>query len=619
MAATFRGSDGYDATSGDGLGGLVTLSATTAGAQVGDLLVAFIGRYVGSNTPGVTPPAGWTQLQYASGTSVYDYSGWSFYRFMVAGDTTFTWSGLYSYRHGVLLAYANAAAIDNSGVVSGGGTSRTTPIISASVANCVAVHAYGLMADSTFPIATISTPTGTTSRAYKATQPPIAIRAVDEVRSASGNTVGRLASWPLAAASVAHVVLIAPGIGKTGSAASGRSASGVSVYIASTSRVGSGARGSSASGVKVLIPANYKIKAGAVSAGLVATGAKTQTRTKAGSASAGAAALGTREHTRVQSGSAAWGAAATGLYETDKHRTGSTELGLVAVGQRTVTLNRDGTAELGTSAVSTHIRESVKTGSCAAGLEASGERSLVITRSGEAVTQPLGQGERFVDYDRYGSAEAGSAGSGVRERDVTVVGSAAIGADGTATYVVKNLIRSGTGTAGGSAQVEFQTEYVRTGTSAAGATIIASHLVQLPPTQTTAGSIRAQLRRAGVETPIFRDAPDGEANFPFIVIKEAQAEVREARFNSYDDPQGHMAEDVRIEIWQAWRNASGQVAESYTLPDQVTKALVGSRLPSSVTQVTGVRVRSRTRKLEEEKNRVIETLIIEVHRLLAGV
>jgi hypothetical protein len=625
MAATFRGTHGVNQTSSDGLGGHVVLSSTTAGALVGDLMLVVVAKrndgIEGYGT--MTPPAGWTQLQFATGSSTYTWNSWSFYRFKESGDTTFTWTGMGTYRTGLMLAYEGAAGVNNSGVVGGGGTNRTTPVVTATVADVVVAHFYTIMADSTSPVITISVPTGTTSRGYPIPLTPVAIRGVDEVRG-SGNTQGRQALFNVAGGNVGHVVVITPGIGRSGTGVVGHAGSGVKVYAPSTIRSGAAAVGSAASGAKILLVATDRVKVGSAACGGAASGVLSRTVEKTGFAASGHAGSGAAVQyvptVWTPSGAGIQGSDASAILERTIEREGSAAGSWSAAGGRELHWLKQGSAALGGSASGERSVTFERSGSAAHGWFAGGDNGVTHTKAGETVVgfHAAGVGGT-TNIAKSGEAAVGFSGLGVGgNTNVIVSGEAVVGFSASGVSDATNIVVSGQAAAGHAVAVDFQTEYFRLGSGVLGNVGASSLRLQVPATYTTAGSIRTQLVRAGVTVPIFRDAPGEGTALPYIVVREAESVAREGVFSSYSDPQGHIAEDVAVEIWQQWRNpTTSRVEESYTLPDQVAAALTGTGLMASAIPIMGVRVRRRTRRREEQTNRVVEALTVEVHRTLA--
>lgn len=127
---------------------------------------------------------------------------------------------------------------------------------------------------------------------------------------------------------------------------------------------------------------------------------------------------------------------------------------------------------------------------------------------------------------------------------------------------------------------------------------------------TTAGGLKAKLEGLSLGVAVFRDkAPDGQA-LPYITITEAVSIVPDGP--QFDD--STVVELAQIDVWQPWKNASGVVAESYSLPGQVLAAVSGASLPAAPTHVYGVTVDSAVRLLEAEVNIVHHALTVRIRR-----
>ncbi len=145
--------------------------------------------------------------------------------------------------------------------------------------------------------------------------------------------------------------------------------------------------------------------------------------------------------------------------------------------------------------------------------------------------------------------------------------------------------------------------------------------------------MKAFLEAQSLGVSVFRDAAPRNTPLPFILIHEGISIVPEPAFNAFDDSEGHVRELVQVDVWQMWRNLrTGDVLESYTLPDAVIKALKGANLngngPTRVSGVTVVGVvrtvgnpaptaREGTGRGEEDKVR--HAVTIEIRRTLTAV
>lgn len=133
----------------------------------------------------------------------------------------------------------------------------------------------------------------------------------------------------------------------------------------------------------------------------------------------------------------------------------------------------------------------------------------------------------------------------------------------------------------------------------------------------SAGAIKAYIESLGLGVPAYRDdRPEGQ-EVPYIAISEDISTVPDGGWNAHDDPEGHVTELVQVDYYQRRRNpVTGVVAESYTVPDALMKALHGCRLPGAPKAVSGCLVVGRVRLLERENNIVHTALTVEVRRVL---
>jgi hypothetical protein len=134
----------------------------------------------------------------------------------------------------------------------------------------------------------------------------------------------------------------------------------------------------------------------------------------------------------------------------------------------------------------------------------------------------------------------------------------------------------------------------------------------------TAGALKAFLEAQGLGISVYRDqAPEGPT-FPYVTVHEAISVSPEPAFNSNDDAEGHVIEQVQVSIWQRSRHPDTLAkTESYTLPDAICLALTGARLTAMPTYGGHVRVQGRTRLPEDEGTIIHDAVTIEVRRTLA--
>src|SRR5687768_1064682 len=100
----------------------------------------------------------------------------------------------------------------------------------------------------------------------------------------------------------------------------------------------------------------------------------------------------------------------------------------------------------------------------------------------------------------------------------------------------------------------------------------------------TAGAIKAYIEGLGLGVPAYRDDKPPGQEPDYIEVHEDISTVPDGLFNAFDDPEGHVSELVQVDYYQRRRNpVTGAAVESYTIPDALTKALNGCRLPAAPT------------------------------------
>lgn len=135
---------------------------------------------------------------------------------------------------------------------------------------------------------------------------------------------------------------------------------------------------------------------------------------------------------------------------------------------------------------------------------------------------------------------------------------------------------------------------------------------------TSGGAIKALLEAAGLGIAVYRDQAPEDVAFPYVTVFEAISVTPEPAFSAFDDSEGHVAEQVQVDVWQQRRNpTTNAVTESYTLPDAVSRALSGGRLTSLPTYGGHMRLIGRTRQLEDEGTVIHDAITIEIRRTLA--
>lgn len=131
----------------------------------------------------------------------------------------------------------------------------------------------------------------------------------------------------------------------------------------------------------------------------------------------------------------------------------------------------------------------------------------------------------------------------------------------------------------------------------------------------TSGALKALIESLGLNISVYRDrAPEGRA-LPYITVEEAIAIIPD---KLEDGQASTVKETVSIDVWMQWKNrANGQLAESYTLPYDIARALQGSALGTAPSRAYAVIVhRIGPRLVEEEENLVHMPIEAEVWRVL---
>lgn len=134
---------------------------------------------------------------------------------------------------------------------------------------------------------------------------------------------------------------------------------------------------------------------------------------------------------------------------------------------------------------------------------------------------------------------------------------------------------------------------------------------------TTGGAIKALIEAAGLGIAVYRDSAPTGAVLPYVTVFEAISMAPDQAFNAFDDPEGHVTEEVQVDIWQQSRNPDTLAkTESYTLPDAVCLALTGAVLTTLATYGGHVRMTGRTRLVEDDGT-IHDVVTVEVARTLA--
>lgn len=112
---------------------------------------------------------------------------------------------------------------------------------------------------------------------------------------------------------------------------------------------------------------------------------------------------------------------------------------------------------------------------------------------------------------------------------------------------------------------------------------------------------------------MYRDrAPKGTA-LPYITVSEAIAVVPDTL---EDGAASTVRETASVDVWMTWKNVTdGSMAESYSLPGAVLRALQGQPLTAAPTHVYAVVVTHMgPRLVDEEENVVHVPITVEIWR-----
>lgn len=136
----------------------------------------------------------------------------------------------------------------------------------------------------------------------------------------------------------------------------------------------------------------------------------------------------------------------------------------------------------------------------------------------------------------------------------------------------------------------------------------------MPLAASTSGALKQFIEAQGLGVSVYRDrAPQGVLP-PYVTVSEAVAITPDVL---EDGAASTVREEATVDVWMPWRTSTGSVAESYTLPGAVAKALQGQPLPAAPTHAYAVIVhRVGPRLPDEEENLVHVPIQVEVWRAL---
>lgn len=131
----------------------------------------------------------------------------------------------------------------------------------------------------------------------------------------------------------------------------------------------------------------------------------------------------------------------------------------------------------------------------------------------------------------------------------------------------------------------------------------------------TSGALKAFIEAQGLNISVYRDRAPVNQALPYITVSEAVAIIPD---QLEDGAASTVREEATVDVWMAWKDkTAGTIAESYTLPGAVAKALQGQPLPAAPTRAYAVIVhRVGPRLVDEEENVVHVPIQVEVWRAL---
>lgn len=137
---------------------------------------------------------------------------------------------------------------------------------------------------------------------------------------------------------------------------------------------------------------------------------------------------------------------------------------------------------------------------------------------------------------------------------------------------------------------------------------------------TSSGALKALIESGGLRLAAYRDAIPRGGNMPCVTIDEEVATSQEAHGDS-GDPNAHRGESEQlfVHLWELWRTAEGNPAETYGLPRRL-KALILAA-PGLIygptdapVRVYGLQIAGHARIVEEEANVVHHTITVTMRR-----
>ena len=136
----------------------------------------------------------------------------------------------------------------------------------------------------------------------------------------------------------------------------------------------------------------------------------------------------------------------------------------------------------------------------------------------------------------------------------------------------------------------------------------------------TSGAIKAYIESLHLNVAVHQaGAQPANLGLPYVLIGEAFNITPERAFNQLDDPEGHVAELVQLDLWERWRDKPGGAREeSYTLKDALLLGLKGAHLTGAPNHVSGIVIQGAHRLPPDQKTNLVHTVItLEVRRVLA--
>lgn len=109
-------------------------------------------------------------------------------------------------------------------------------------------------------------------------------------------------------------------------------------------------------------------------------------------------------------------------------------------------------------------------------------------------------------------------------------------------------------------------------------------------------AIKSLIEGSGLGVACYRDAAPANEELPYVTISEGITATTEGRADG--GAASSTQEVIQVDLWEAWKDAEGEIVESPVLGRDVVKVLHGAQLPTAPMRAHGVTVISRRRLLE---------------------